>query len=298
VEGFKLKDSGRGGRSHNARAIPSGWGLRVANESRDKYSSAVSQAEKQKTNNLKGEHGHGRSSCTPPRKPARSSSSLESLCTNARSVGNKQEESEICARSQGHDLIAMTETWWDSSHDWNAVMDGYTLFGKDMPPRRGGGVALHVKEQLECIELCLGAAEEGVKSLWVRTKGQAHMSDVIVGLYYRPPDQEEEVDEAFHRQLKVASQSQGLVLVGDFNHLDISWEDHTARHMQPRRFLHGISDNFLMQVVEEPAKRGALLDLVLTNKERLAEDVKVGGSLGCSGHEMVNFRILCGGSRQ
>ena len=62
----------------------------------------------------------------------------------------------------------------------------------------------------------------------------------------------EEVDEAFYRQLQVASQSQALVLMGDFNHPDISWEDHTARHMQSRRFLQSIDDNFLMQTVEEP----------------------------------------------
>jgi len=128
----------------------------VANQSSDKYSSAVSQAEKQKTNNLKGGHGHGRSSCTPPGKPASSSSSLQCLYSNARSMGNKQEELEICVRSQGHDLIAITETWWDSSHDWNAVTDGYRLFRKDRPTRRGGGVALYVREQLECIELCQG----------------------------------------------------------------------------------------------------------------------------------------------
>jgi len=40
-----------------------------------------------------------------------------------------------------------------------------------------------------------------------------------------------------------------------------------------------------------------LLDLVLTNKEGLDENVKVGGSLGCSDHEMMAFRILRGGSR-
>jgi len=50
-------------------------------------------------------------------------------------------------------------------------MDGYRLFRKDRPVRRGGGVALYVKEQLECIEFCLGADEEGVESLWVRIKG-------------------------------------------------------------------------------------------------------------------------------
>jgi len=85
--------------------------------------------------------------------------------------------------------------------------------------------------------------------------------------------------------------------MGDLNHSDISWEDHTARHMQSRRFLQSINDNFLMQLVEEPTRRGVLLDLVLTNKEGLVEDVKVGGSLSCSDHEMVQFRIMRGGNR-
>jgi len=85
--------------------------------------------------------------------------------------------------------------------------------------------------------------------------------------------------------------------MGDFSHPDISWEDHTARHSQSRRFLQSIDDNFLMQVVEEPTSKSALLDLVLTNKEGLVEDVKAGGRLGCSDHEMVEFRILREGSR-
>ena len=96
--------------------------------------------------------------------------------------------------------------------------------------------------QKERIELCLGANEERVESLWVRIKGQAHMSDTVVGVYYRPPDQEEEVDEAFYSQLNVASQSQSPVLIGDFNHPDICWEDHTARHTQSRRFLQSIGN--------------------------------------------------------
>ncbi|PKU34078.1 glycerol kinase [Limosa lapponica baueri] len=53
-----------------------------------------------------------------------------------------------------------------------------------------------------------------------------------------------------------------------------------------------IDDNFLTQVVEEPTRRSVLLDLVLTNKEGLVEDIKVGGSLGCSDHEKIEFRIM------
>ncbi|PKU44762.1 glycerol kinase [Limosa lapponica baueri] len=89
-----------------------------------------------------------------------------------------------------------------------------------------------------------------------------------------PPDQDGEADEASYSQLKAASQSQALVLMGDFNHPDICWEGYTARHVQSRRFLQCIDDNFLTQVVEKPTRRGVLLDLVLTNKEGLVEDVK------------------------
>ena len=40
-----------------------------------------------------------------------------------------------------------------------------------------------------------------------------------------------------------------------------------------------------------------LLDLILTNREGQVEDVRVGCGLGCSDHEMVEYRILCGRSR-
>ena len=39
-------------------------------------------------------------------------------------------------------------------------------------------------------------------------------------------------------------------------------------------------------------RRGAVLDLVLTNREGLVGSVKLRGSLGCSDHEMVEFKIL------
>lgn len=46
-------------------------------------------------------------------------------------TGNKQEELEICVQSQGFDLIAITETWQDSSHNCNIVLKGYMWFRKD-----------------------------------------------------------------------------------------------------------------------------------------------------------------------
>lgn len=112
-----------------------------------------------------------------------------------------------------------------------------------------------------------------------------------VGVYYRPADQGEEVDVL--QALEVASQSWPLVLMGDFNHPGICWISNMARHAWSRRFLQYVKDNFLTQVVEKPTRRGELLDLALTNKKGLVGDVKVGNSLGCSNHEMVEFRIMC-----
>jgi len=76
-------------------------------------------------------------------------------------------------------------------------MDSYVLFRKDWPAKWGGDDAIYVREQLECIELCLEMNDERVESLWMRIKGLGNMGDTIVDVYLRLPDQEEEVDGAF-----------------------------------------------------------------------------------------------------
>ncbi|XP_010001821.1 PREDICTED: sciellin [Chaetura pelagica] len=45
------------------------------------------------------------------------------------------------------------------------------------------------------------------------------------------------------------------------------------------------------KVKEEPKRKGAMLDLVPTKKDGLVDNVKLKGSLDCSEHEMLEFRI-------
>lgn len=73
-----------------------------------------------------------------------------------------------------------------------------------------------------------------------------------------------------------------LVLIWDFR--DVCWKDNTAGYKQPRRLL------------SAPARRGSLLELIFTNKV-LVGNVAVQGSLGCSDHERVEFRVLRVGRR-
>lgn len=58
-------------------------------------------------------------------------------------------------------------------------------------------------EHQECMQLFLGEDEVQVKAMWARIKGQTNRGDIVVGVYYRLPDQEEKVDEAFYRQMQV-----------------------------------------------------------------------------------------------
>ncbi|PKU38649.1 glycerol kinase [Limosa lapponica baueri] len=71
----------------------------------------------------------------------------------------------------------------------------------------------------------------------------------------------------------------------------ICWKDNRAGHKKSSKFLECANDNFLLQMVEEPTRSRPMLDLVLTNKEGLVGNIKLKGTLGCSDHEMVEFKI-------
>ena len=46
---------------------------------------------------------------------------IKCIYTNACSMGNKQELEQTVSQAN-YDLVAITKTWWDHSHDWSAVM--------------------------------------------------------------------------------------------------------------------------------------------------------------------------------
>ena len=67
--------------------------------------------------------------------------------------------------------------------------------------------------------------------------------------------------------------------MGDFNFPDICWKYNTEQKKQARRFLEYVEDNFLMQLVREPTRGDASLDMLFRNREML-RDVEVRSCLG------------------
>lgn len=85
---------------------------------------------------------------------------------------------------------------------------------------------------------------EQVESLWVRMRGQANKGNLMVGVYYKPPDQGEDVDKMFLLQLQNASCLQAVILLEDLNHPDICWKYSTENCKQPSRLLERVKDCF------------------------------------------------------
>lgn len=94
--------------------------------------------------------------------------------------------------------------------------------------------------------------------------------------------------------MEEASHSKSTVLMGDFYYSSIFWRDNTAQHNQSRRFLECNQNNFLMQVIREPAKGRCFARPDSHKQGRTHERCEYQRQSCCSDHDMLLFRILQG----
>lgn len=92
----------------------------------------------------------------------------------------------------------------------NSPTEGYKLFRRERQSKRGVGIAAYNKKTTDCKELPLRNSQAKVASLWVKIRVETNKRQLVVGVYYRPPNQGEPVDVTFFLQL------QALILLGDF----------------------------------------------------------------------------------
>lgn len=67
----------------------------------------------------------------PFKEVTRPAAQMKYLYNNACSLGNKQEDLPAPVLLENHDIVVITETWWDDSHSWNVAIYDYKLFRSD-----------------------------------------------------------------------------------------------------------------------------------------------------------------------
>ena len=112
------------------------------------------------------------------------------LLCNPRSLNNRIDELSAVLDNNTVDVAAITETWFtgDQQADLNSIC-GYNLFSKPRPDRRGGGVALYVRENMNTKLLDVNVPED-IEVLWVSLRPNRLPRDackIIIGVLYYPP---------------------------------------------------------------------------------------------------------------
>ncbi|CAJ0934560.1 unnamed protein product [Ranitomeya imitator] len=93
------------------------------------------------------------------------------------------------------------------------------------------------------------------------------------------------------KQIDEAATHNEVLVMGDFNYPDINWETETCETHKGNRFLLITKKNYLSQLVQNPTRGAALLDLILSNRPDRITNLQVVGHLGNSDHNIVQFHL-------
>ena len=115
-------------------------------------------------------------------------------------------------------VIALTETWLDSNNVKFYPFHGYNIVSKERTSKRGGGIALAIKEDVKYIQRPdISIFNDVCETLFIEIFKPG--KNVIIGVCYRPPGQSV---KAYLNHLKemlsvVNSEHKECILMGDFN---------------------------------------------------------------------------------
>ena len=79
-----------------------------------------------------------------------------------------------------------------------------------------------------------------------------------------------------------------VCIMRDFNYRNADWIDIAADH-ESDDLINIIQDNFLKQIVSEPTRKDSIMDLDITNKDNLVNNMEIGWKLGSSDHPEILF---------
>jgi hypothetical protein len=124
---------------------------------------------------------------------------------------------------------------------------------------------------------------EGTKNLYIRS------------FYRNPKGTLEDLENLQQSLSKINTNTNNIILMGDFNLPSINWENGTNKPSPQygtcinQKILDIISDNNMEQIVTEPTRENNTLDLCFTNNPGLVQNLEV--EPGISDHNMVTIAV-------
>ena len=205
---------------------------------------------------------------------------------NVRSLLPKIDELSAFVSSTPIDIIAITESWLNEDIDSDILsIDNFNIHRNDRSTGRGGGVCAYISSHIPSIRRQdLENAAYECMWIWLRPyRLPRPLSGMMLGLVYCPPDataqkQNDLVEYIISSvdQVQSAHPDCGIVILGDFNSLDIT--DILANHN-------------LKQVVQDPTRGNNILDLIVTNLSHLYSTPVIFAPLGRSDHNTIMWSV-------
>ena len=220
---------------------------------------------------------------------------LRSLLINFQSIKNKVADIESLIELYDPDIIQGTETWLTPNIQSSEVIpNNYTTHRKDRTSDNHGGVLFAHKKDL--IVTQRRELDSGCEIIWnqIEIKGRRSL---LFGTYYKPKHDDNKSLEGLQESLdkiNTTNKTTDVIVCGDANQPNIDWNkgrvdrNHWASKDVAESLLQIIDENGLQQEVTEPTRGENILDIVLTNNDRLIKTTVIPG---ISDHNIVMIDI-------
>ena len=219
------------------------------------------------------------------------------LYTNARSLtsGTRREEIELLIKRENIDIVGITETWGKLDiTDSEMSFTDYKLYRKDrasINDRKGGGVALYVKNSFQSVEW-EELNSRPCESVWCKVYVDKN-DYILAGVCYRSPEADDcEINELFHTIKLACDTNQPVLIMGDFNYPNINWMSLEADN-KGQKFVKLVLDCYLEQHVHKPTRNENILDLILSSELPIKDDIRVLPPVDKSDHNVLICNFEC-----
>ncbi|XP_062714186.1 uncharacterized protein LOC134290967 [Aedes albopictus] len=216
----------------------------------------------------------------PQSNPAQPREQLTVYYQNVRGLRTKTSTLLLKLSSCDFDVIVFTETWLHADIENAELASNYTIYRCDRNPRtsqlrRGGGVLIAVKSELNCKAVRLVDCES-LEQTAVEIMLSYH-SIFVCSVYIRPvshPDKYTKHAESVQQLLDMAAPCDTIIVIGDYNLPDLVWDFDkdvngflpiNASTDQELAVVESLLSKGLKQINDLVNVNGKLLDLVLVS---------------------------------